>query len=676
MKTRTLILSLVLLCCGLFTGSLAGMVVTGEAEARPKKCFGKKINRVVSGKNKTVRLKFKDVTWVAGRNVTVIGKPYSRICAGAGRQVIKAGKGKSFTDAGPGNDRIILHPSSNNNKAYGGLGDDVIIGSNGHDYLYGGPKRNPRGRSDRDVINGRGGNDRIYDYSGDGNVLHGDKGSDHIFSLGNAVSTLRGGKGSDFLYSNGGRTASGQVEMLFGDRGNDKLRGNRKPANGPAYFDGGSGDDRIFGTSHDDTIIFQSGANRIQANEGDDLIIATSTAFATIDGGPGQDRISFAAHSPPGYKGRSGVLVNLAAGYAQGAFARDSLRSIEQVTGSSFDDEIIGRPGQTEQLDGGLGDDMIVGQYQDNDRADGGLGQNSCAGIRLQVNCDQDSPGRNDYSRSLVDIDTAGVLTVIGSNGSDRIGISYSKRASLYTVRLGANGVAAGRCYTPNQRPGPVIHCPVDRNRMNGMLIYGNRGNDRIEVGYSVPATVTTTINAGTGKNTVLGGKGRDQISSEAGSAGSVLNGRGGSDDIRHNDAVIARGGPGHDAIYTVNPCVGGIADGGPGNDTVVFALVPRGVQANLQKGFGRLKGGCGRNLKLRALEGIEGSRHNDHLVIGKRRRDQQGKSSLLGRGGIDVLNARNGRRDTITTGDGGRRNKVIRDRKDKVVWGWGLSAA
>lgn len=659
----------------LLTAVLLWPGLPGEAEARPKKCFGKKINRVVTGKNKTVRLKFKDVTWVAGKGVKVIGKPYSRICAGPGRQTIKAGKGKSFTDAGPGNDRIILHPSSNMNKAYGGLGNDVITGSNGHDYLYGGPKRNPRGAADRDVINGRGGNDHIFDYSGEINTLLGGKGSDRIHSLGDSVSILRGGKGTDFLYSNGGKTSSGRMEMLFGERGNDRLNASRKPGNGPAYFDGGNGDDWVYGTSEDDTIIFQSGITKVEAGAGDDLIVATSIGSARLNGGPGRDRISFAAHTPPGYRGSNGVLIDLARGYAQGSRGQSTLSGIEEVMGSSFDDQIIGRPGHAERLDGGLGDDLIRGQYQDGDQADGGLGQNTCEGLRTQVNCNEGSPGRNNFSQALVDIDEAGVLTVVGSNGADRIGVSYGGGSPHYTVKLAAKGLPSGRCYTPDQGPGTVVHCPVDRNRMNGMLIYGHRGDDRIEVGYSVPATVTTSINAGTGSSVVLGGKGRDQLSSEPGSAGTVLNGRKGGDDIRLLDAISAKGGPGHDVIQTTNPCSGATIDGGPGTDNMVFAGSPRGVEANLSKGFARLKGGCAKPLKLRpTLESLEGSAHDDHLVIGPRRRQQQGRSSMLGRGGIDVLDSKNGRLDSIITGDGGRSNKVIRDRIDKIVFGWGLA--
>ena len=42
----------------------------GSAEAAPSKCFGKKINKVVKGNNKKVKLGFKDVAWIAGDKVT------------------------------------------------------------------------------------------------------------------------------------------------------------------------------------------------------------------------------------------------------------------------------------------------------------------------------------------------------------------------------------------------------------------------------------------------------------------------------------------------------------------------------------------------------------------------------------------------------------------------------
>jgi len=90
----------------------APFAATPAANAAPKKCFGKKIDKVVSGKNAKVKLKFNDVAYVSGKGATVIGKPYSRICGGPGRQILQAGKGKSMTDGGSGDDKILLHVKS------------------------------------------------------------------------------------------------------------------------------------------------------------------------------------------------------------------------------------------------------------------------------------------------------------------------------------------------------------------------------------------------------------------------------------------------------------------------------------------------------------------------------------------------------------------------------------
>ena len=108
--------------------SLALLIVTAfvipaaSAQAAPKKCFGKKVDRVITKDGGKARLGFKEVAYVSGNNVTVIGKPNSVICGGEGRQIIKAGKGKSLSDGGPGNDKIFMHDKSLNSQAIGGPG--------------------------------------------------------------------------------------------------------------------------------------------------------------------------------------------------------------------------------------------------------------------------------------------------------------------------------------------------------------------------------------------------------------------------------------------------------------------------------------------------------------------------------------------------------------------------
>lgn len=643
-----------------------------NADARPKKCFGKKINKVVSGGKKKVKLGFKDVAWVSARNVTVIGKPHSRICAGAGRQIIYTGKGTSMTDAGPGDDKIVMAEKSVKSKVYGGLGNDEIIGSRGHDLLYGGPKSKkvPAGAADDDVIDGLGGNDKIYDYAGQ-NRLYGREGSDSVYSLGSAVSELHGGNGSDFLYSNGGKTADGVIEKLFGEQGNDRLRADQPGNYGPAYLDGGEGDDWVYGTPQGDTIIYNSGIKEVWGMDGDDLFVTSSRGQGKFDGGAGRDTISFAAHTPAEREGFiTGVKVDLDQGTSLG-YSRYQLNGIEDVIGSAFDDRITGVPGVPNRIEAGIGNDEIVGQSED--EVDGGLGENECSGGKM-TNCNEDSPGNQQGETTQVDITEGGLPIIMGSDRADDITVGYQDGAFQVDVANGA--LPSGLCErTANQ---VRIVCPVDRNNLNGMLVYGDAGDDAIRLDGSVPATLTTTINGGTGVNTITGGPSKDFISTAPGSAGSFLDGGEGLDILYAYDGVSLAGGPDTDIFRVVDPCLGASMRGDSGTDSVVFAGAPRGVKADLAGGYAEWReGGCpagSRTTIANDIEKLEGTDSDDHLIVGLRNAAQDGKSVLFGRGGIDILDAKNGSVDTITTGSGGRSNTVIADKKDNVIWGFGLA--
>ena len=643
------------------------------AAAAPKNCFGKKVNRVVRADGVRVRVAFRDVVWVSGKGTTVIGKPYSRICAGKGSQTIRAGKGRSLTGTGPGDDRIILHPSSNRNRARGGSGDDLIKGSNGHDFILAGPAMS---NGDTDVVFGGGGNDRITDLGGVGNHLSGQSGSDRIRSLGVSISEVYGGNGTDFLYSNGGGSRDTLLEKVFGERGNDRLYGNRAPNNGPALFDPGTGDDWVYGTEQNDTILFSSGIKKVFAGGGNDLVVATSFGRSTVDGGPGMDTISFATHTPPGYRKKTGVYVNLATGVSIGA-RRYALTDFENIDGSSFDDELHGVPGSRNVIYGGIGNDALHGYEDSGDVGDGGIGINVCKEFAITMNCGADSPGDFKKSNPMVAIDESGVLTVIGSALADSVSVEYDPVAQRYLVTTTPAPVAGGLCEMPSTASGPVS-CPAPSQNLNGLLVYGGVGDDEVTIEDSVPGSVTTTINGGSGRNILTGGRTKDNISSETGtSAGTVINGRGGSDFLHLRDDVTVSGGPGPDVLRVVDPCVGGSVSGGPDKDGLVFAGARRGVRADFGRAYAEwAQGGCSsRRLSMKHdIENLEGSVHDDVLILGPKRRTQDGRGSLLGREGIDVLDSRNGHRDTVTTGSNGRRNEVIADRIDKVIWGWGLS--
>ncbi|MEX1219154.1 MAG: calcium-binding protein [Solirubrobacterales bacterium] len=659
-------------CFALLAAGLLA-AVTPQAEGAGKICFGEEVNRVINASDQSVRVGFKDVVWVSAKNVRVIGKPYSRICAGAGSQTVEAGKGRSLTDTGPGNDRIILHAKSNLNTARGGLGNDLILGSNGNDFLYGSPRSVSRQAADRDVIRGLRGNDTIYDYGGIGNQLYGVTGVDTIHSLGRAVSSSFGGNGSDVLFSDGGRSGSGLEERLFGDRGNDRLNADRPGSDGPAFLDGGSGDDWLNGTSFSDTILIKAGITKVKAGGGDDFLVSTSAGVVTVDGGSGEDLISFATHTPATDRPFTGVDVDLRTGVVKGN-GKQTLNGVENVIGSSFEDTIAGLSGVTNEISGGLGDDQLIGQLSDRDVADGGLGLNDCSGFYSVSFCGSDSPGNIGAGRVSMNIDQSGVLSVLGSSAADQITVGFEREGSQYRIRVDSDPVLTGRCSAAVGDESLSI-CESTVGDLNGILVYGGSGADRVEIEPSVPGVVTALIDGGPDENLLLGGNTRDTI--RAAGFGSIVSGGANDDQLYISPGGRMSGGAGSDVLHSQDPCLGGNVSGGTGDDNLVFGGSPQAVTADLANGYARWsEGGCGKSLRLAPnLESLEGTRYDDTLILGRKLKGQTPRRSLLGRGGIDTLNARNGVRDSITTGDNGRRNRVIADPIDKVIWGWGYAA-
>lgn len=182
-----------------------------------------------------------------------------------------------------------------------------------------------------------------------------------------------------------------------------------------------------------------------------------------------------------------------------------------------------------------------------------------------------------------------------------------------------------------------------------------------------MPASVSLVANGGNGFDSFTGGKNR-----ELAFHFERVEARAGNDQLIMTAGAIVKGGVGSDTVKVSNPCRGGFIDTGVGNDNVVFAGADRGVDASLVTRKLKWKNGkCADPVRVsKSVDGFEGSRYDDILTASPDRR-----TSLLGRDGNDVFRAKNGIRDSITTGGGGRGNKVYSDRKDKVTWGWGLAA-
>ncbi|WP_281023995.1 calcium-binding protein [Microvirga flavescens] len=159
-----------------------------------------------------------------------------------------------------------------------------------------------------------------------------------------------------------------------------EFNGNRDPYSAAQVFDprvesldwaGSDEEDNYVGTVFNDTLKGLAGQDRLYGNAGSDTLDG-GTGADSLDGGAGVDVASYA-------KAASRVSVDLAkkTGSA-GEAAGDVLKSIEGVTGSDFDDALVGDT-LANLLKGGRGKDNLQGGAGD-DKLWGGLGHDQLKG--------------------------------------------------------------------------------------------------------------------------------------------------------------------------------------------------------------------------------------------------------------------------------------------------------
>jgi Ca2+-binding RTX toxin-like protein len=365
--------------------------------------------------------------------------------------------------------------------------------------------------------------------------------------------------------SNNTLNGSGQADNLYGYDGDDTLNG----GNGADYLDGGRGNDILLGGQGSDTLFGGEGNDR-------------------LDGGAGIDVATFA--------GGAAVAVNLATGVATGQ-GTDTLISIENVIGSSFDDVITGNAANN-VLNGGSGNDMFFASAGV-DQIIGGIGidtlnfANAAAAVVAQINSGATIGGQNNGTMSGIENLTgsafadsltgdsganvldggAGADTLTGGLGND-VYVTDGLDTLVESAAQGIDEVRASVSYVlganfENLSLTGTANIDATGNADNN-VIAGNSGNNVLDGGagvdtlqltrntsginYAIFANLTTGTVVGHGTDTIMNFEnviGTDQSDWITGDAGNnVIDGAGGSDELYVTNGVDTLiGGDGADAI-------------------------------------------------------------------------------------------------------------------------------
>ena len=332
--------------------------------------------------------------------------------AGSGNDTVEGGDGDDLLIGEAGND-VLYGESANgsssamsNDLLSGGDGDDLIFGGVGNDTIDGGNGNDTlNGESGNDVLIGGAGADSMnggtgidtVDYSANAVGVNarlyqelavgGDANGDILIDIENVIGSnfndtligesggvanrLEGGAGNDLL--NGGSGA----DTLIGGAGSDtaEYSGSNNAVNVRLYQQIGlrgeaSGDqligiENLIGSRFDDTLLGQSlgEANFISGGDGNDFANGGS-GNDTLRGGRGADTLEGGNDfDTADYADAfSAVNVRLYQDLAIADGEVDTLISIENATGSNFNDILIGTSGgQANVLNGGGGNDTLNG---------------------------------------------------------------------------------------------------------------------------------------------------------------------------------------------------------------------------------------------------------------------------------------------------------------------------
>ena len=268
----------------------------------------------------------------------------------------------------------MLEGLEGNDALYGYAGNDVLEGGAGNDNLNGYAGNDVlKGGAGDDILKGGAGDDTYHWGLGDGNDIINDY--DNI-DRGNSAhkDTVVFGAGigaDDIAWSGVGKHLVAQVMQADGNVQSltikDWFSHSQYRVEEFQLFDGSVIDTsqlnlHMVGTQSNEYVVGDAGNDLIKGMEGNDYLYGYA-GNDTLEGGSGSDHLyGGAGQDAASYESSgAGVNINLVTASATGGDAQgDIFKSIENLLGSSHNDEFVGDAGAN-KLEGGLGNDTLTG---------------------------------------------------------------------------------------------------------------------------------------------------------------------------------------------------------------------------------------------------------------------------------------------------------------------------
>ena len=317
------------------------------------------------------------------------------------------------------------------NEAWGGTGNDILVGGNENNTL--------RGGAGNDTLIGNGGSDMLYGGDGDDTAILGKD------VTGSGTRTVLLGDGTQISVDITGK--AGTDDHFEGGAGYDVIKLDRENTNGyvydtasaPSYIsgveeiDGTDGEDiiivsptymsdapdggiKLVGGAGDDVLQGGAGNDVLQGGDDDDLLAGLG-GDDTLQGGNGNDTIygGLGADTIEGGAGTDTIHLG-----ADGTYANGTVRTVTVAAGPTINVDIAGKAQTLDSIDGGagLGDTIYL-------NASGGQGfvldgnQTAIKGVERIVGTDGDDVivMKSDYQSD----EYAGRTTIEGGAGNDTI---------------------------------------------------------------------------------------------------------------------------------------------------------------------------------------------------------------------------------------------------------------